>query len=72
MLNVSNIKVNNITNTKTQNSYEQKINSFGNNTDARQIYFDMNKSVYEDYVDGDISLAKMLSNKLKNFWKHMI
>ena len=48
--------------------YEQRLNSFGNNFDAKQAYLDMNSSVYNSYIDGDISLPKYLRNKLKNFW----
>jgi len=45
-----------------------EIQSFKNNASAREAYLNMNKSVYVDYVDGDISLPKLLATKLKNFW----
>lgn len=48
--------------------YNHQIKSFGNNPQAKKAYLDMNKSVYVDYVDGDISLMRVLANKLKNFW----
>lgn len=61
-------KVNNNQTFRSNKHYELKLNSFGNNTNARQAYLDMNKAVYVDYVDGDISLASLLAQKLKNFW----
>ena len=49
--------------------YEKRLSSFGNNLDARKAYMDMNKDVYVDYVDGDISFAQFIGDKLKNFWQ---
>ncbi|MCR4881613.1 MAG: hypothetical protein K6A44_06660 [bacterium] len=49
--------------------YEHKLSSFGNNAEARKAYKEMNKDVYVDYVDGDISLPTFLAEKLKNFWR---
>ena len=49
--------------------YETKLSSFGNNAEARKAYKEMNKDLYVDYVDGDISLPTFLADKLKNFWR---
>ena len=59
---------NNIAFTSKNIVYAHQVSSFGNNPQAKKAYLDMNKSVYLDYVDGDISLARVLANKLKNFW----
>ena len=64
------LKVDTINNTKFNRSnipYECKLNSFGNNPVAQQAYLNMNKDVYVDYVDGDISLLSFVAGKLKNF-----
>ena len=52
--------------------YEKKLNSFGNNAEARQMYLDMNRDVFVDFVDGDISLAGFLARKLQNFFKILV
>ena len=61
----------NIANTKTNKYYTHHLSSFGNSTEARKAYLDMNKAVYVDYVDGDISLPGLIAQKLKNFWNIM-
>lgn len=60
-------KINNLT-YRSNKLCEQNLSSFGNNFEARKTYIDMNKDVYIDFVDGDISLAEYLGDKLKNFW----
>jgi len=58
-------------NSKITNSsnipYESRVNSFGNNPAVQQAYLNMNRDVYVDYVDGDISLLQLLAGKLRNF-----
>ena len=67
MLTVDKINVNNTF--RSNKLYENRLSSFGNNSEARKAYLDMNKDVYVDYVDGDISFSKFLADKLKNFWR---
>ena len=59
--------VNNKSFNRSNIPYECRLNSFGNNPAAQQAYMRMNKDVYVDYVDGDISLFGFIANKLKNF-----
>ena len=67
MLTVDKINTNTIF--RSNKLYEHKLSSFGNNAEARKAYREMNKDVYVDYVDGDISLPELLGQKLKNFWR---
>ena len=46
----------------------KKANSFGNNEKARNAYLEMNRDVYVDYVDGDISLPRLIKNKFQKLW----
>ena len=67
MLTVDKIHNNKTTFTSNKN-YGFKLSSFGNNLDAQRAYLDMNKDIYVDFVDGDISLLGFLADKLKNYW----
>ncbi len=67
MLTVDKINLN--TSFGSNKLYKKNLSSFGNNSEARNAYLDMNKDVYTDYVGGDISLPAFLANKLKNFWR---
>ena len=40
----------------------------GNHFDKYSDYRRMNRSVYSDYVDGDISLMHLLSDKFEDLW----
>lgn len=42
--------------------------SFGTEAETWKAYQDMNKAIYRDYPDGDISLFGLLGDKLKNLW----
>ena len=42
--------------------------SFGTEAETWKAYQDMNKAIYRDYPDGDISLFGVLGDKLKNLW----
>ena len=56
MLNVNKININDTF--ASNRVYGRPVYSFGNNAEARQAYFEMNRDVYCDYVDGDISLGR--------------
>ncbi len=71
MLTVGKVNNNNLT-YRSHTPYEYKLNSFGNSVAAQQAYLDMNKDIYVDYVDGDISLIGFLARKLKSFWNIML
>lgn len=60
-------KINNNSIYRSQVPYECRLNSFGNNPAAQQAYLKMNRDVYVDYVDGDISLVGFIAGKLRNF-----
>ena len=62
-------KINSNSTFRSNKLYEHKLSSFGNNAEARKAYREMNKDVYVDYVDGDISLTELLAGKLKKFWQ---
>jgi len=69
MLTVDKININN------NNKYafgalnnDKRTYSFGNEADAWRAYRDMNKEVYKDYPDGDISLLGLIGDKFKNLW----
>jgi len=70
MLSVQKINPNKIT-YRSNKLYSEKNQNFCSN-EARSAYYDMNKDVYVDYVDGDISLVKYLGGKLKNFWSILV
>ena len=68
MLTVDKITNNNLT-YRLNMPYSQSKVSFGfSGADAENVYFAMNKDVYSNYVDGDISLVQFLGRKLQNFW----
>lgn len=71
MLTVDKISYNKIT-FKSAKNYGFKLSSFGNNLDAQKAYLDMNKDIYVDFVDGDISILSFLADKLKNYWNIVI
>ena len=66
MLNVGKIQNNNYIRANTLSG--ATLSSFGNNIFAQEAYLEMNKDVYVDFVEGDISVLQFLANKLKNFW----
>jgi len=42
--------------------------SFGTEAETWKAYQDMNRAIYRDYPDGEISLFGLLGDKLKNLW----
>ena len=69
MLTVDKITNNNINiRFASQTSANKKAYSFGNEADAWRAYRDMNKEVYTDYANGDISLIALIGDKFKGLW----
>lgn len=64
-------KINTISFSSVNNFGGRTLSSYTNNPDAKKAYLDMNKDVYTDFVDGDISFSQFVAQKLKNFW-HII
>jgi len=48
--------------------YSHDDNTANTRFDKFRDYRKMNKSVYSDYVDGDISLMHLLSDKFEDLW----
>ena len=61
-------KINNNVSFKSRNIKLNNKYSFGTEAETWKAYQDMNRAIYRDYPDGDISLFGLLSDKLGNLW----